>query len=61
MSILWTFRQHCSHLLQHHLTFNTIQSIAMANVHTRARKSPYAGTEDVHVRLLNKEKKNESI
>jgi hypothetical protein len=29
----------------------------MANVHTRARKSPYAGTEDVHVRLLNKEKK----
>ncbi len=22
----------------------------MANIHTRARKSPYAGTKDVHVR-----------
>ncbi len=29
----------------------------MANVHTRARKSPYAGTKNVHVRLLNIEKK----
>jgi hypothetical protein len=57
MSILWTFRQQCSHLLQHHLNLNTIQTIAMANVHTRARKSPYAGTKNVHVRLLNIEKK----
>ncbi len=53
MSILWPFRQQCSLLILRHLTSNTIQPIAMANVHTRARKSPYAGTKDIHVRFLN--------
>ena len=53
MSILWTFRQQCSHLIQRHFISNGMQT--MANVHIKARKSPYAGTKDVHVRL----KKNE--
>jgi hypothetical protein len=59
MSILWTFRQQCSLLIQRHLISNTIPTMAMANVHTRARKSPYPSTKDVHVRFLNI-KKNES-
>lgn len=49
MSILWTFRQQCSQLLQRHFTANTIQTIAMSQVHTRARKTPYASTKDIHV------------
>ena len=52
MSILWTYRQHCSQLIFRHLISNTIQPISMATVHTRARKSPYAGTKDVHVRCF---------
>jgi len=52
MSILWPFRQQCSHLILRHLTSNTIQPISIANLHTRARKSPYAGTQDVHVRFF---------
>ena len=33
----------------------------MANVHTKARKSPYAGTDNVHVRLLNKKNRFKMI
>ena len=51
MSILWPFRQQCFQLLQHHLTTNPIRTIVMNQVHTRARKSPYAGTKDIHVRF----------
>jgi hypothetical protein len=51
MSILWSFRQQCSNLILRHLISNTVQPIAMANVHTRARKSPYPGSKDVHVRF----------
>jgi hypothetical protein len=52
MSILWPFRQQCSHLILRHLTSNTIQPVSIVNLHTRARKSPYAGTKDVHVRFF---------
>ncbi len=52
MSVLWTFRQHFSHLFQRHFTSNIIQTISITtNVHTRARKSPYSGTKDIHVRF----------
>jgi len=54
MSILWTFRQQCSHLIQRHFISNGMQT--MANVHTKARKSPYAGTKDVHRTIVSDEK-----
>lgn len=54
MRILFPFRQQCFQLFQRHSISNTIQTITMANVHTRARKSPYSGTEDVHVSISNK-------
>lgn len=54
MSILWPFRQQCSHLILRHLNFNTIQPLAVANVHTRARKSSYPGDKNIHVRFLIK-------
>lgn len=53
MSILWPFRQQCFQLLQHHITANPLRTIAMNQIHTRARKSPYAGTKDIHVRFLS--------
>jgi hypothetical protein len=49
MSILWTCREQCSQLFFRH--FTSITSQTMANIHTRARKSPYAGTKDIHVRF----------
>ena len=51
MGVLWTGRHYCSHLFFRHLALNTIRSVTMANVHVRARQTPYSETRDVQVRL----------
>ena len=60
MSILWPFRQQCSQLILRHFTSNSLQPIAIANIHTKARQSPYPGANNIHVRFLRKKRKNQS-
>ncbi|UJR33818.1 hypothetical protein I4U23_021242 [Adineta vaga] len=52
MTLLGTYRQQCSQLIFRYFTSSSTQTMAMAmaTVHTRARKSPYIGNKDIHVR-----------
>ena len=51
MSILWTCRQKCSHLIYRRLNSNLIRTMTRTNIHSNARTSPYPGTEDIDVRF----------
>lgn len=49
MSLLWTYRQSCYHLISRHVPSTFIQSIRTLNTHKKALQSPYSGTKDIHV------------
>ncbi|CAF2120757.1 unnamed protein product [Rotaria magnacalcarata] len=56
MSVLWTYRQQCSHLIFRQLISKLIQPIIATNVHIGASRSPYSGTKDVHRATVPDEK-----